>query len=436
MKRNLLNYIVIIFILITLGTLVYYFFINQKEEVSIEFPGDNLIISVGSSFHLNYLVNSNKNINDKIILNKSNSDVIELDSNGNIKALNKGNASITISYKNEIYDTLNIYVVDESVQTSFVVLPEIINVDENYELNIGEEKEIKYSVLPENANSYHKITSNDETIVKVINNKIIGIGVGKTEVYVESFNNIRKTINVEVKEIEIQDIIVELNLSLNVNESKVINYQINPSNATNKQVSFVSSDNNIVTVNDSGEVKGIKSGTATITIMSGKITKVINVKVVSTNNSNKNNNNNNNNSNNSNKNNNSAVTTSTCNSNDPEDTAFASCFKRSHGLVLSSSSISIKAGSSGSVTVKLPSECGTNMGYTRKSADGESGWSNFVSQSRSNETSTGFTWIINANANAKGKTIILSQTIQYNAKSKGGCTGNVKSMARLTVTIT
>ena len=436
MKRNLLNYIVIIFILITLGTLVYYFFINQKEEVSIEFPGDNLIISVGSSFHLNYLVNSNKNINDKIILNKSNSDVIELDSNGNIKALNKGYATITVSYKEIVYDTLSIYVVDESVQTSFVVLPEIINVDENYELNIGEEKEIKYSVLPENANSYHKITSNDETIVKVINNKIIGIGVGKTEVYVESFNNIRKTINVEVKEIEIQDIIVEPNLSLNVNESKVINYQINPSNATNKKLSFVSSDNNIVTVNDNGEVKGIKSGAATITIMSGKITKVINVKVVSTNNSNKNNNNNNNNSNNSNKNNNSAVTTSTCNSNDPEDTAFASCFKRSHGLVLSSSSISIKAGSSGSVTVKLPSECGTNMGYTRKSADGESGWSNFVSQSRSNETSTGFTWIINANANAKGKTIILSQTIQYNAKSKGGCTGNVKSMARLTVTIT
>ena len=221
---------------------------NESDKFGISFPEDNFIISVDNSFHLNYLVNANKDINDKIILNKSNSDVIELDSNGNIKALNKENASITISYKNEVYDTLNIYVVDESVQTSFVILPESIVIDDNYELYVGDEKEIKYSVLPQEASSYHKIISN---------------------------------------------------------------------------------------------------------------------------------------------NNNSAVTASTCNSNDPDDTAFASCFKRLHGLVLSSSSISIKAGSSGSVTVKLPSECGTNIGYTRMSADGENGWRYYVSQSRSNETSKG-----------------------------------------------
>lgn len=40
-----------------------------------------------------------------------------------------------------------------------------------------------------------------------------------------------------------------------------------PSNATNKNVSWESSDNTVVTVNDSGVIKGIQPGTATITVV-------------------------------------------------------------------------------------------------------------------------------------------------------------------------
>ena len=44
---------------------------------------------------------------------------------------------------------------------------------------------------------------------------------------------------------------------------------VNPSNATNKTVTFKSSDTKIATVDKNGNVKGIKAGTATITASAG-----------------------------------------------------------------------------------------------------------------------------------------------------------------------
>ena len=76
----------------------------------------------------------------------------------------------------------------------------------------------------------------------------------------------------------------------------------NPSNATNKVVTWRSSNNRVVTVDGNGNIKGISTGSATITATSndGKHVAISNITVVAatTNNNNTNTNNNNNNSNN------------------------------------------------------------------------------------------------------------------------------------------
>lgn len=56
------------------------------------------------------------------------------------------------------------------------------------------------------------------------------------------------------------------NLSLNVGDKKKISYNIEPSNATRKDVEFKSSNTDVVAVSDSGEVTAKKVGEATITV--------------------------------------------------------------------------------------------------------------------------------------------------------------------------
>ena len=56
--------------------------------------------------------------------------------------------------------------------------------------------------------------------------------------------------------------------SVNVGATTKLNSTIAPSNATNKSVSYKSSDNAIATVSSDGTVTGVAEGTATITVTS------------------------------------------------------------------------------------------------------------------------------------------------------------------------
>ena len=55
-------------------------------------------------------------------------------------------------------------------------------------------------------------------------------------------------------------------LTLNVNESVTLTATVNPENASNKNVSWSSSDETVATVDTNGLVKAVKAGTATITV--------------------------------------------------------------------------------------------------------------------------------------------------------------------------
>ena len=117
MKKSLFDYFMYIVIFLVLGTVIYFFlikdFLKENNNISLSFPGDDLVISVGNNYQLNYLLNSSKDIHQEINFIKNNEGIIELDNLGNIKALSEGHAIVTLNYNNASYDTLNIYVVDE-----------------------------------------------------------------------------------------------------------------------------------------------------------------------------------------------------------------------------------------------------------------------------------------------------------------------------------
>lgn len=90
--------------------------------------------------------------------------------------------------------------------------------------------------------------------------------------YDSDFDNIdvivtNKTVAVTARPVPVTGVTIDETLSVKTGESKTPSYTVNPAEATNKTVSFKSSNPAVATVNETtGEVTGVKEGTATITI--------------------------------------------------------------------------------------------------------------------------------------------------------------------------
>jgi len=78
-----------------------------------------------------------------------------------------------------------------------------------------------------------------------------------------------RTNSVDMEIVDVTGInVAPTGLSLNIGDSRALTSTIEPANATNKSVTWTSSDTNIATVNSSGEVTGVAEGTTTITATS------------------------------------------------------------------------------------------------------------------------------------------------------------------------
>ena len=402
--------------------------INDVMVNSVSFEKDNLIISKGNDFKLTYLLEPENAhlVNVKYL--SSNNNIVEIDNEGNVKALNIGIATIRMIVNNNLYADLNVYVLEKQLTTEFVDMPTSIIAEDKITLQIGEEKALNYSVLPNNNLDLIEILNSNNQIISINNNIVKGLKDGISMITIKGVNGIQKVITVEVKKKEINVTGINLTSQNSITlytdkspQTSQISYSITPIDATNKEVSYTGYDSNLISVSDDGLIKALKRGTTQIIVKTKDGNKEAKIDVI--------------------------VKSQyyedwqgvgqSCNSSDPRDSEFVKCFIDSRQLGVSQTTVTIKAGSSASVRVTLPSSCGTNQGYTRKVADGQTGWSQYVEQYRTNETLTGFTWVITAKPNTSGKTVLVSQTIQYDSLAPSGtCVGNVKSMRTITVKIT
>ena len=87
------------------------------------------------------------------------------------------------------------------------------------------------------------------------------------EYLTQRFSVVPTVVTVEAAPVAVTGVTIDETLSLTTGQSKTPNYTVNPAEATNKTVSFKSDNTDVATVNETtGEVTGIKEGTATITI--------------------------------------------------------------------------------------------------------------------------------------------------------------------------
>lgn len=186
-------------------------------------------------------------------------------STGEITGVAFGETVITAKSVNGFTDTITVNVIQPATSISLS--------DESVSLDPGQTHQLTATVLPENAyNKEVTFTSSDTTVVQVNNEGLItAVGGGSAEITVATTDgSVTAVCTVLVRQpvngVTLDVIYVELSVGDNI----TLTATVNPAAATERGVSFSSSDASIVSVTENGEITALKEGTATITVTSAE----------------------------------------------------------------------------------------------------------------------------------------------------------------------
>ena len=229
---------------------------------SINIAESSKEISVGENYKIEVQLLPSNVTNDALTWSSSNPSVATV-YNGEVVGISPGTVVITVKTINDLVEAVTITVKGVPVQE--------LKIDKtNESITINGSVTLVAETVPADATD-PGITwsSSDDSIATVDKNgKVTGKKEGTVTITATSSNNKTASCKVSVvnKEVPITAIsLKKTSLALAVNESQTLKVSITPSNATNKSISWSSSDRSVATVNSSGKVTGKKVGTATIT---------------------------------------------------------------------------------------------------------------------------------------------------------------------------
>ena len=247
---------------------------NTITSVSV-IPGTTTL-TIGSYITLGAIVEP-ATADQKVIWSSSNTEVAVVDTNGKVIAKKAGSAIIqATSADGKQYGECVIIVTSETEKEVSVEGVEL-NL-ETLELAVGVKAVLQASITPVDATNQEIIWStSDASVAEVdtVTGVITAVNKGTAVVTVTTLDGTKKaTCKVTVKENQSSEIAVT-NISLNEKEvvmksgeKKQLTVAIEPANATNQEVSYMSSDSNVATISASGEITAKKEGTSVITVTS------------------------------------------------------------------------------------------------------------------------------------------------------------------------
>ena len=251
--------------------------INSNQPVlvsSIALSPTSVTLNPNGTYKFNVTV-SPSNATNKGVIWSSNTNVVSVDQNGNIKALKDGMAKIRVTAKDGSgkYAEANV-TVESSKPTNILVTGVSLNAS-TVKMYVGQSYQLIHTIKPSNATNKGVIwSSNDTNVVSVDQNgniKALKDGMAKIRVTAKDGSGKYAEANVTVESSKPTNILVtgvSLNAStvkMYVGQSYQLIHTIKPSNATNKGVTWSSSNTNVVSVSN-GKIVGKSSGKARITV--------------------------------------------------------------------------------------------------------------------------------------------------------------------------
>ena len=250
---------------------------------TISLPTNEMIMKVGTEYLLpiNYIPKDSYISSISYIIDNN---IVSI-SNNKIKALGTGECNVQIIVNNNIKENIHVLITNDNVNNGFIKsLKNVIINKDNYELEVGSEEIIKYQIEPSDAYIYNtKWEIENEKIASVSNNgKITALSDGETIISLtindKFINKMKVKVVTSMSDIQINS---KTSIDMRINDTSQILTSIIPNNAWNKKIIY-KSNNDSVTVSETGLIRAVKSGKSVITISSldGKINKIINVNVL------------------------------------------------------------------------------------------------------------------------------------------------------------
>ncbi len=148
--------------------------------------------------------------------------------------------------------------------------PTALSISPNtYSIAINEEKTLSVTPTPTNANKSVNWSSSNSSVVSVTNGIIKGISTGTATITATSTLNssVKATATVTVSHVGVTSVSLPSTITMNLNETQTIIPTFIPSNASNKNVTWNSSNTSVATIHStSGLVTAKKVGNSTITV--------------------------------------------------------------------------------------------------------------------------------------------------------------------------
>lgn len=250
----------------------------------------------------------------KLSYSSSDPSVVMVDEHGNLVAVSAGTAEVALSSENgKIYDSGVITVV---VTPTGISMPDSVTLSMGTNINAS----VEATVVPEDATDVVvEYVSSDEAVATVDDTGYItAVAAGEADITATIADaGLAATCHVTVTPaIESMDMSKE-SLTMKPGATNTLSVTVSPENADISGMTWTSSDEAVVTVDQDGNVTAVADGTATITAAIGETTVTCDVTVSSKSSSSSNNSsksNNSNNSSNSTSNSNSGASNSSSNS--------------------------------------------------------------------------------------------------------------------------
>ena len=253
---------------------------------SVTISPNVLNLKVGESSSLTYNISPSNADIKSTEWSSSNTGVVSVDKDGKVSAVGIGTANVVIKVvgqdNSEASDSIVVNVISQYISVDSVTLVDANNntLSNSINLNIGEEVTIKFLLNPSNAtlketnwtnSDSSKVSMKDSVGYALI--KGIEVGSSDIEITVKDYDGNVKTDSVKVNVINSnQPVLVSsialspTSVTLNPNGTYKFNVTVSPINATNKGVTWSSSNTNVVSVDQNGNIKTLKDGTAKIRV--------------------------------------------------------------------------------------------------------------------------------------------------------------------------
>ena len=252
------------------------------QVVSVSLDSMSMTLMEGDTQVLTATVSPSNAANQKVIWSSSNSSVASV-KDGLVSAIKPGNARITVKSDDggktatcEVLVSAKVYpVTGVSLNKSSVTLTE------------GESLTLTATVNPSNAtNKNVSWKSSNASVATVSDGKVTAVKAGSATITVTTEDGSKTatcSVTVSAKVYTVTGVsISKTSAEIVVGNKLQLKATVNPSNATNKNVSWTSSNTSVATVNSRGEVSSLMPGSANIVVTTedGRYTAICKIKVV------------------------------------------------------------------------------------------------------------------------------------------------------------